>query len=54
VLYISAPWTWYYTIFEIVIVLGGVAVIYAWAQGQKDPDDNTVLKTISEITQPQQ
>ena len=53
ILYISAPWTWYYTVFEIVIALGGVVVIYAWTQGQKDPDDNAVLNAISEITQPQ-
>lgn len=51
VLYIRAPWTWYYTIFEIVIALGGVAAIYAWARGQKDPNDNTVLNAISQIAQ---
>lgn len=51
VFYIKAPWTWYYIVSVIFIVIGLALVIYAWARGQKDPDENTVSDAISEITQ---
>lgn len=51
VLYIKAPWTWYYTVSLIPIIAGLVLVILAWCRGQKNPDEHTVSNLISQMSQ---
>ena len=51
VFYMKAPWTWYYTVSVVFIVIGLGLALCAWLHGQRNPDESTVSDLISQLTQ---